>query len=114
MSEYPITDRLLAGLRSNLESIANSAELSRVFKGNEHGYQIWLRRHAKNGYVLHRDTAAARIAYLHLASCAQIGGEEGVTYTKSPKIGSPTKEAALALALQKKWKVLTDCDQCSP
>lgn len=106
----------MAELRDKLDtislSVANSAEACRAFKGNEAGYAVWLERHAKNGHVLHRESATGRTAHMHTATCPRVGPEQDAAFMKSPKVGSPTKAAALAFALQKKWKVLVDCDQC--
>lgn len=115
MSQSPITDRLITDLRGRLDSFAHAAEDSRAFRGNEFAYRAWLERHAKSGHVLHRDSAAAKTARLHRASCSKIGiGEDDVPAAKGPKVGSPTKAAASAYAMQSKWKVIADCEECAP
>jgi len=71
---------------------------------------MWLKRHADNGYILHRPTAATKTASLHLASCPRISAETGAELAKGPRTGCPTKAAALAFALRSKWKVAETCD----
>jgi len=110
-------DRLMADLRGRLSSIASEADRGSedcvAFSRKEPEYADWIKRHAVNGYVLHRDSAAAKSAELHTAACSVIGGEaDGGVYTKTPKTGCPTKGAALAFARAKKWKVLSTCEKC--
>lgn len=114
LSDSPLTDRLMSDLRGKLESISNSAEKSRAFKAGDPAYATWLRRHADNGYVLHRKTASVKTSTLHRASCPLIGGGDGSEDTRGPRVGSASKPAAMAFALRSKWKVLTDCDRCTP
>lgn len=112
-------DRLMADLRGKIAAIASEADRSSedcvAFSRKEPEYADWIKRHKVNGYVLHRNTAAAKTAELHTAACPVIGGgdEGGGPYTKSPKTGCPTKTAALAFARAKKWKVVTTCEQCA-
>jgi hypothetical protein len=113
----PHTDRLMAEIRGNIASIAyesaNAGEVCKPFSKNDTAYEEWITQHAAGGYVLHRDTASAKIAYLHLASCSVVGKSEGVSATKSPKVGCPTRAAALTFAEKKKWEVRTSCDECA-
>lgn len=110
-------DRLMADLRSKISTIASDAERSGEdcvsFYRKETDYADWIKRHRTNGYILHRDSAAAKTAKLHVTACPVIGGsEDGAQYTTSPKVGCPTREAAMAYARMKKWKVNSSCEQC--
>jgi hypothetical protein len=106
----------MAEIRGNVASIAyeaaNAGEACKPFSKDDAGYEEWINQHAAGGYVLHRDTASAKIAYLHVATCPVVGKSEGVPATKSPKVGCPTRAAALTFVEKKKWDLRTSCDQC--
>ncbi len=110
-------DRLMADLRSKISAIASEADRSTedcvAFFRKEPAYSEWRKRHIANGVILHRDAATSKTAYLHVATCPVIGGgDDDGPYTQSPKVGCPTKDAAMTFARAKKWKVLATCDQC--
>lgn len=116
MQLSPQTDRLMAEIRARIPLIASEVTGAREacvpFRNDEAGYADWIKGHQLTGHVLHRDTASAKVAYLHVALCPVVSGEEGMIYTKSPKVGCPTKAAALLFAQKKKWEVNTTCTEC--
>lgn len=116
MQLSPVTDRLMAEIRSQIPLIASESAGAReacvAFRNDEAGYEEWIKGHPLTGYVLHRDTSAAKVAYLHVARCPAVGGGDGMIYTKSPKVGCPTKAAAMQFALKKKWEVNSACSEC--
>ena len=108
----------MADLRGKIAAISTEANRATEdcvsFYRKETEYAEWLKRHGENGYVLHRDSTASKTSELHISNCPVIGGdEENVKYTATPKIGCPTKPAAMAYARMKKWKVAQTCDKCA-
>lgn len=107
----------MADIRSNIASIGSQAALSAEscvsFSRKEAEYAKWRETHQENGFVLDRDTATSKAARLHRVTCPEVSEvEEGGRLTGSPKIGCPTKQAAVSFAQTKKWRLVTTCEQC--
>lgn len=113
-------ERLMADIRSKVAAIGSEAaradEGCIAFSRKEAEYAEWLQTHSHTGYVLDRDSGTSKTARLHAATCVVIGGkgsEEGEKFTQQPKVGCPSKTAAITFAKAKKWKMIDSCEHCT-